>query len=270
MKRFLLYFLMFSMTLSMSIVAQDEPPKPVDQNAPLVFDFIDYDNFSKSTGLIFFKSQGLMCPSGGSGSGFIVEKNTKIKHPRKDMCRGLVMTAWHVVNSKTSFDLQIKYQNGLESDAHVISGIKQKDIALISCWVPANSTVIPIADELPKYGETVRLCGYGNICDPKIPRYFKAKVCRHAPDGVSEIVMLEDGVPGDSGGLVLNENNEAVGVISRGGSIHYCEEKQMKYVFPAIAISIAPMKVIMDRKYVRSDDYTYQQYMADLKRLGIL
>ena len=210
------YFCIFFFTISGFVAAavQDEvAPKPrLDQNSPAVWEFMEYDEFSKSALRIEVTCIYEGVDKCGHASGVIISVNPDKKHPTiEGMCRGHVITCAHVTPSNV-VEVDIEYQNGMKEIATVLIRSAESDLALLETWVPTDFKAIQPAFGC-KYGDVVRGCGYGLITDYTIPRYFECEVFRSSR---LLIVLLEDAVPGDSGGPIFNSEGELLGLISCG------------------------------------------------------
>jgi S1-C subfamily serine protease len=172
--------------------------------------------------------------STGSGTGWVVDKDKK-----------LIITADHVVNgAKPQVDLffpkfdgkkvvtdRSKYSMGNRIKGKVIKSDKVRDLALIEAEeLPEFSVQLKIADELPESGDDVHTVGcpgastgfwvysYGRV------RQVTMDVCNgNKPSEKVQVVESQVPInPGDSGGPMVNDAGDLVGVNSskvRNGSL---------------------------------------------------
>jgi S1-C subfamily serine protease len=185
-----------------------------DQDHPAIWEFKNYDEFSKSTVRIVgtYNLDGVV--GGGHGSGVIISINKDRKHPSiEGMCLGHIITCNHVTPENSTLKIVVEYQNGESSIASVLIRDQQRDLALLKAWVPSELKVVQPATEKSNYGDIVRVCGYGLITDVRIPRYFECKILRSSS---LVVVLLEDALPGDSGGPIFNKDGKLVGLVSSG------------------------------------------------------
>ncbi len=194
----------------------------VHDNALGKWDFLNYDETSKNIVKIYSthlnKSTGKI--RGAAGSGVIVKCQRDERHPNnKNFYRGYILTCDHVVPKQDMIDgtLEVRFQNGdkISEDTRIVMNSSGHDIALIKCWIPITYEGLVISREPLGLKDKVRMIGYGGIPVVTKPRYFKAEVYRWNP---YLIVVLEDAARGDSGGAIVNEAGELVGLISRGAS----------------------------------------------------
>lgn len=150
---------------------------------------------------------------------------------------GLILTAKHVVNSLESRHVRHQArlrglsQNSIYLQDNVFGKHQWKridlgpefekfDVAVIHIPQLAGVTPVPMAQNLPNTAETVFAIGYPEIEDYETKLRPLLSVGRvFAPQSVQN-VRLESNVevrPGSSGGPVLNENGEIVGIIVSGG-----------------------------------------------------
>ena len=119
------------------------------------------------------------------------------------------------------------------------------DIAILTTYVPKHVPSIKINnDALESLSEddTVYLMGYGHSeeeeLDIESPRYFVGKFKHHNSETMAVDALVTGG---DSGGAILNQNGELLGIIS-GGSAWYNrkimangKEKTVKFTWPTRA-----------------------------------
>lgn len=260
MRKYLFLLIITGLMLANPAKGQDEcgknPPKSVletpvakpDKDAPAEWDFVEYDDFSKNVVQIrsrqVNKSTGRVGTSGGTG--VIIKCDKTQRHPRNEnFYRGYILTCDHVVVRENIINgtLEIQFQNGVKisEEAIVVMNHKGHDVSLIRCWIPVEYEGLVISREPLKFGDKVRMAGYGDLPDVKKPRYFESIVYRYSP---SLIVVLEDAVPGDSGGAIMNSKGELVGLISRGASA-FKKHNGITITSPLHGPATAPMIMII-------------------------
>ena len=210
-----------------------------------VNDFREYDDHSKSLVLLEVSSYDLSGHVVKRGSGVIVNK-TEEEHPeKKDFFKAEIITATHVIEDAS--EIRVMYQGGGEHSAEIEVAMdpQEGDIAILTTYVPKHVPSIEInnsALESLSEGDTVYLMGYGHSekeeLDIESPRYFVGKF-KHRNSETLAVDALVTG--GDSGGAILNQNGELLGIIS-GGSAWYDrkimvndKEKTVKFTWPTRA-----------------------------------
>lgn len=150
----------------------------------------------------------LILSGGGHGSGFLVSTD------------GYVMTAEHVVGSDKY--VKIRWSDGLEGVGEVIRTDKRRDVALIKTD-PRNRQPLALHRAAPQPGDTVFAIG------APLDVQYQSTVTR----GVVSANRIKDGFsfiqsdvtvnPGNSGGPLLDEQGEVLGiadmVLREGGDI---------------------------------------------------
>lgn len=130
-----------------------------------------------------------------SGSGTVIEGN-------------MILTAAHVMEDGISFT--VTFSDGSKKMATYGISESKADVGVLKCEVPNNIPFLRIAIANPNDDETVEVCGFG-LGGPL--RHFSGTTRVYSGDvlGVDAYV-----IPGDSGGCVVNENKEIIGVVSGG------------------------------------------------------
>jgi S1-C subfamily serine protease len=184
--------------------------------------FVKYDNVSKN--IVQIHSQQLDKRTGrvgsAAGTGVIVKCQRDEIHPENpNFYRGYILTCDHVVPKSGMIDgtLEIRFQNGvrISEEAVVVMNHEGHDVALVRCWIPFEYEGLVLSKSPLGFGDKVRMIGYGGVPDVTKPRYFEAQIYRWSPN---LITVLEDAARGDSGGAIVNEKGQLVGLISRGAS----------------------------------------------------
>jgi serine protease Do len=137
----------------------------------------------------------------GSGTGFFVA-------PQR------VLTAHHVIERCAA--LTIRGNDGKTVTAERVADEKKHDLALISIQAPAVSIATFRPTGTTRAGEAVATVGYPLQGLPRIEPFLtvgiRADVDR--PDSPSRFVMRADVRPGNSGGPVLDEYGQVVGLVT--------------------------------------------------------
>jgi hypothetical protein len=124
---------------------------------------------------------------------------------------GLVVTNWHVVRGARD-TIVVVFPEGFSSGATVLATDRVWDLAALVVWRPAADP-IPLAQSAPLRGDLLTIAGYG----PGWYRAAQGQCTQYVSPGRNQpYEMLELSVParqGDSGGPILNERGELVGVL---------------------------------------------------------
>jgi S1-C subfamily serine protease len=119
-----------------------------------------------------------------------------------------ILTAEHVVDTATTFLIETK--DGKRYSAVIGPVDEDSDVAIIVTQTKMDLPHIKVSDKDPTEADKVEACGYGG--DGKLRHFFAtSKLYSGQVLGVDAYT-----IPGDSGGPILNENHEIVGVISGG------------------------------------------------------
>lgn len=148
--------------------------------------------------------------NGSCGSGFFVEDNK-------------VVTAWHVIEPalKDECKCRIEFGNTMVI-AKIIKHDEASDVALLEAIVDGES-LLKVADEQPVVGDKVVNKGHPegkwqcHMCPGEIQSIVKVTRQRYKSEEKltsEQYITKSHVIPGMSGGPVLNENGEVVGLIS--------------------------------------------------------
>ena len=133
---------------------------------------------------------------GGHGSGFLVAK------------RGYVLTSWHVVRGGKEVDV---IWHGRPLPARVLRANPERDVALIEFRAMRRATPLPLPRLAPAVGSAVHVIG-----TPLGARRFtvtSGTLSDRRPLRGQPAYQLDAGIdPGASGGPVLNERGEVIGL----------------------------------------------------------
>lgn len=139
---------------------------------------------------------------------------------------GRAITAAHVVdNAVTS---KLRFDDGqVAKNCYVLSTDATNDISVVRVWVPRGMIPLAVASTVTNTGHKLRMVG----------KKFRAMVGNASPPtSTAQIYADVELIPGDSGGPVLNESGELVGVIS-GGWFWYHER-----TWPARSSNVTPIR----------------------------
>lgn len=137
----------------------------------------------------------------GSGTGFFVA-------PQR------VLTAHHVIERCAV--LTIRGNDGKTVTAERVADEKKRDLALISIQALAVSIATFRPTDTTRTGEAVATVGYPTHGLPRIEPFLTVGTMAAAdrPDGPSRFAIRADVRPGNSGGPVLDEYGQVVGVVT--------------------------------------------------------
>ncbi|HEU5170692.1 MAG TPA: serine protease [Gemmatimonadales bacterium] len=141
----------------------------------------------------------LIDTGGAQGTGFAVSTST-------------VVTACHVVRGAAS--IQIKFwASGVQAAGRQLLCNERHDIAVIGVAVPEGTAILPLAEGAPAQGQPIWVWGYPLGTRIAAEPSLAAGIVSAA--GVAEGTFALDvsSAPGSSGGPVLNEQGQVVGVL---------------------------------------------------------
>ncbi len=150
----------------------------------------------------------------GIGTGFFISAD------------GFVLTAYHVVDkseigSSSDFRRSIKYvaisPDETEYDLELVGFDAYFDLAILKAVVPGSVSFLPLASSSSREGDSIVAIGNsrGDFLEGRAGSISRIGVdrprARFADDTIEVSAAL---APGDSGGPLLNEKGEAIGVVS--------------------------------------------------------
>jgi S1-C subfamily serine protease len=137
----------------------------------------------------------------GSGTGFFVAPHR-------------VLTNHHVVERCSA--LTVRGIDGKTVTAELVADEKSRDLALINTEAVAVSVATFRATATTRIGEMVAAVGYPDQGLPRIEPFLTVGTMAAADraDGPSRFVIRADVRPGNSGGPVLDERGQVVGVVN--------------------------------------------------------
>ncbi len=133
--------------------------------------------------------------------------------------RGTIATAYHCVAS--GWSSRVTTREGREARAFVLNTSPRDDLALLSAPTLAGSPWLPIADDPPTPGDAVVALGHPQGAEAERRALFEGILTWSVSLGVVSAVgprLLQVDAPlnpGSSGGPIVNEAGELVGVVSR-------------------------------------------------------
>ena len=152
-------------------------------------------------------------PGSWSGTGFIVDGQN-----------GLLVTNNHVVGRASIGTYFITFHNGQQAEAKVLYYDIYADFAIMKIdpkELPSDFEIVEFTDNKPKLGSKIFIVGNTegqgfSFHDGYLSDLFE--ISGEMPQGSYVINMNTTG--GASGSPILNENNEAIGVLYGGGKTH--------------------------------------------------
>ena len=138
----------------------------------------------------------------GSGTAFVVDPS------------GLLLTVNHVVEDATRIEVSCSGQPALS--ATVTSSSASTDLALLEVGGLVVGTYLTIAQTIPALGEEVFTLGYPLVdLLGREPKYTEGTISAlSGPGGDASYLQISVPVqPGNSGGPLVNEDGEVIGVV---------------------------------------------------------
>ncbi|MBN1393843.1 MAG: trypsin-like peptidase domain-containing protein [Pirellulales bacterium] len=136
------------------------------------------------------------------GSGTLVDANEVF---------GIVATNWHVVRGAAG-TIGVIFPDGFRSAATVLRVDRDWDLAALLIWRPKAAPIV-VSNRVPRPGDVLTIAGYGSgayrAVSGRCTQYL-------SPVGNFPSEMIELAAPareGDSGGPILNDRGELVGVL---------------------------------------------------------
>ena len=132
---------------------------------------------------------------------------------------GIILTNWHVV-SETDGLVHVHFPSGFSSfGAKIGKGDDKWDLALIAISKPPQSIpMLTISQNPAKQGDPLWIVGFGSgsyrIADGRCERYMALEQPKDGTPSLNEIIEVSVSArKGDSGGPILNQRGELVGVL---------------------------------------------------------
>jgi len=149
-----------------------------------------------------------------------------------------ILTAEHVVDASTTF--LIETFEGKQYSAVIGPVDEDSDVAIIVTQMKMDLPHLKVSNKKPTEADKVEACGYGG--DGDLRHFFAtSKLYSGKTLGIDAYT-----IPGDSGGPILNEDHEIIGVIS--GGLAWSAEKKIKcdndYISPTWPIRCGGLEAI--------------------------
>ena len=150
----------------------------------------------------------LVCPSGGAGSGFAIDG------------AGTIVTNEHVVSDATV--CRIRLDSGLEAAARVMYRSDTLDLAVVKCSLPTARHIDPNLRRpaVVRQGARAFVLGYPGHVDAFSMTQGLVSALNVARDGKRWHQVSAPVNPGNSGGAVLGERGELIGVPTERANMH--------------------------------------------------
>ena len=189
-----------------SLISRQEPARRWPLFGPL----------TAFSGAIFLCSWlGSAAAASMSGSGFVIQQN------------GYILTNYHVINKATRITVTIPGRQAVS--ARVVTADQEKDLAILQVSL-SNLAALPIASS-----ETVQVLDSITVLGYPLPTELgtalsasdgKVNAVREARNGGTRLFQIDANVnPGNSGGPLLNNHGEVVGIIvAKINSLQYAKE----------------------------------------------
>ena len=158
-----------------------------------------------------------LCPAAASvcGSGFVIQPN------------GYILTNYHVIKNATRITITVPGRQAVS--ARLVSTDQEKDLAILQVSL-RNLTALPIASS-----ETVQVLDSVTVLGYPLPSELgtalsasdgKVNAVREGHNGSTRLFQIDANVnPGNSGGPLLNNRGEVVGIIvAKINSLEYAKE----------------------------------------------
>lgn len=150
----------------------------------------------------------------GVASGFVVEyAGSRYLLTAAHVVSGVDVSAGRLTDT-VSANIKVCFRGGHVVPATVIAKDLDDDICVLGCDIPEYVTALKVATVQPKPGDECQVLGLGGLTlfNATI-RHFRA----HAAWGTCDTTIVDTGgIAGDSGGPILNANDEVVGIVSGG------------------------------------------------------
>lgn len=127
-----------------------------------------------------------------------------------------ILTAFHVI-AEDPDQITITFRNNQEALAEVVNSSEEVDIAIIKCKVPAGfniKTSFKFADKDPVMKEELVLIGHPSVQNWRINHRNQIDGLKHGLDDRLLEVTSDFIVGGYSGGAILNEKHELLGILT--------------------------------------------------------
>lgn len=127
-----------------------------------------------------------------------------------------ILTAYHVI-AEYPDQLSITFRNNQEASAEVVNSSEELDVAIIKCRIPAGFNIkssFKFADKDPVMKEEIVLIGHPSVQNWRVNHRNQIDGLKHDLDDRLLEVTSDFIVGGYSGGAILNENHELLGILT--------------------------------------------------------
>lgn len=137
-----------------------------------------------------------------------------------------IITAYHVVDEEFSHYADI---NGKLIQLSITHFDAIADVCVLKANEKINLPMIKVADNIPKESEEIEVCGFGG---GGALRHFKGDLKLYSTSFIGVDAYV---ISGDSGGPILNNENELIGIVS--GGMAWSTEKKISHENRSVSIT---------------------------------
>lgn len=159
----------------------------------------------------------IQTPDGGLGSGFVIDD-------------GVLLTAEHVVRGART--VKLTFGDGLQINGLVETVSRSRDVARVRFPVNHVRAVLKVRTANIKIGEDVYSYGAPAGLDGTLRKGIVSSI-RRSPDGSFNLIQSDAGAnPGNSGGPLLDENYDVIGITSFGITQQHSADEGLNFFVP--------------------------------------
>jgi V8-like Glu-specific endopeptidase len=204
-----------------------------------------------------------LCPAASAsmcGSGFVIQQN------------GYILTNYHVIKNATRITVTVPGRQAVS--ARLVTTDQVKDLAILQISL-GNLTALPVASsEAVQVLDSVTVLGYplpGELGTALSASDGKVNAVREAHNSGTSLFQIDANVnPGNSGGPLLNNHGEVVGiVVAKINSLQYAKEngsllpERINFAIPmneaqALIRKVIPNFPLSNRQEVLTDQQVFQ------------
>jgi S1-C subfamily serine protease len=193
------------------------------------------------------------------GTGFVIQQN------------GYILTNYHVIKNATRITITVPGRQAVA--ARLVTTDQEKDLAILQVSL-GNLTALPIASsEAVQVLDSVTVLGYplpGELGTALSASDGKVNAVREGRNSSTSLFQIDANVnPGNSGGPLLNNHGEVVGiVVAKINSLQYAKEngalpERINFAIPineaqALLRKVIPNFMLSDRQEVLTDQQVFQ------------
>lgn len=193
------------------------------------------------------------------GSGFVIQQN------------GYILTNYHVIKKATRITITVPGRQTVT--ARLVTTDQEKDLAILQVSL-GNLTALPIASsEAVQVLDSVTVLGYplpGELGTALSASDGKVNAVREGHNSSTSLFQIDANVnPGNSGGPLLNNHGEVVGiVVAKINSLQYAKEngslpERINFAIPineaqALLRKVIPNFALSNRQEVLTDQQVFQ------------